>query len=132
MSEIRVTSLKDTAGNNSSTTEQVAHTRAKAFVNFNGQGAVAIRTNFNVNSILDNGVGDYTVNLSTALLDSFYVPLSFVFKDNELNDNAIFTRTTPNSTRTSSAFRFYTTVALGSCSDFDSNHVTIAFFHRNS
>jgi len=72
MSEVRVTTLKDTSGNNSSTTAQIAVGRAKAWVNFNGSGAVAIRANFNVNSITDNGLGDYTVNFSTALTDTNY------------------------------------------------------------
>jgi len=72
MSEIRVTTLKDTSGGNSSTTEQIASGRAKAWVNFNGTGAVAIRANFNVNSITDNATGNYTVNFTTALADANY------------------------------------------------------------
>jgi len=72
MSEIRVTTLKDTSGSNSSTTAEIASGRAKAFVNFNGTSTVAIRANFNVNSITDNGTGDYTVNFSTALADANY------------------------------------------------------------
>lgn len=39
----------------------------KAWVNFNGTGTVAIRDSFNVSSITDNGVGDYTVNLATPM-----------------------------------------------------------------
>ena len=35
---------------------------ARAWVNFNGTGTVAIRDSFNVSSITDNGTGDYTVN----------------------------------------------------------------------
>jgi len=69
MSEIRVTTLTDTSGSNSSTTAQIASGRAKAWVNFNGSSTVAIRANFNVNSITDNGVGDYTVNLTTSVSD---------------------------------------------------------------
>lgn len=42
----------------------------RAWVNFNGSGTVAIRASGNVSSITDNGVGDYTVNLATALPDS--------------------------------------------------------------
>jgi hypothetical protein len=42
----------------------------KAWVNFNGTGAVAIRSSYNVSSITDNGVGDYTVNFTTALADA--------------------------------------------------------------
>ena len=38
---------------------------AKAWVNFNGTGAVAIRVSYNVTSITDNGTGDYTVNFTT-------------------------------------------------------------------
>jgi len=47
----------------------------RAFVNFNGQGAVAIRGNFNVNSITDNGTGDFVVNLSNALSDANYASI---------------------------------------------------------
>jgi hypothetical protein len=45
---------------------------ARAWVNFNGTGTVAIRASGNVSSITDNGVGDYTVNFTTAMPDSNY------------------------------------------------------------
>jgi hypothetical protein len=45
---------------------------ARAWVNFNGVGTVAIRASGNVSSITDNGVGDYTVNFSTALPNANY------------------------------------------------------------
>lgn len=44
----------------------------RAWVNFNGTGVVAIRASGNVSSITDNGVGDYTVNFTTALPDANY------------------------------------------------------------
>jgi hypothetical protein len=44
----------------------------KAWVNFDGTGTVAIRASYNVSSITDNGVGDYTVNFTTALVDANY------------------------------------------------------------
>jgi len=45
----------------------------RAFVNFNGQGVVAARASFNVNSITDNGgTGDYTVNFANAMADANY------------------------------------------------------------
>jgi hypothetical protein len=44
----------------------------KAWVNFNGTGTVAIRASYNVSSITDNNVGDYTVNFTTALADANY------------------------------------------------------------
>lgn len=45
---------------------------AKAWVNFNGTGTVAIRASYNVSSITDNGVGDYTINFVTAMVDANY------------------------------------------------------------
>jgi hypothetical protein len=44
----------------------------RAWVNFNGTGTVAIRASGNVTSITDNGTGDYTVNLTTAMPDANY------------------------------------------------------------
>jgi hypothetical protein len=45
---------------------------ARAWVNFNGTGTVAIRASGNVSSITDNGTGDYTVNFTTAMSDANY------------------------------------------------------------
>lgn len=45
---------------------------ARAWVNFNGTGTVAIRGSGNVTSITDNGVGDYTLNFTTAMPDANY------------------------------------------------------------
>jgi hypothetical protein len=45
---------------------------ARAWVNFNGTGTVAIRASGNVSSITDNGTGDYTVNFTTAMPDTNY------------------------------------------------------------
>lgn len=45
---------------------------ARAWVNFNGQGTVAIRQDGNVSSITDNGTGNYTVNFSTSIVDANY------------------------------------------------------------
>ncbi|HEY9817824.1 MAG TPA: hypothetical protein V6D20_18775, partial [Candidatus Obscuribacterales bacterium] len=39
---------------------------AKAWVNFNGTGVVAIRDSFNVSSITDVATGTYEVNYATA------------------------------------------------------------------
>jgi len=43
---------------------------AKAWVNFNGTGTVAIRDSHNVSSITDSGTGNYIVNLSNALANT--------------------------------------------------------------
>ena len=50
---------------------------ARAWVNFNGTGTVAIEASGNVSSITDNGTGDYTVNFTTALPDANYTVSMF-------------------------------------------------------
>ena len=47
-------------------------TTAKAWVNFNGTGTVAIRDSGNVSSVTDSGTGDYRVNFTTAMADVNY------------------------------------------------------------
>lgn len=64
MSTLRVNTLQDTAG--------VERYTARAWVNFNGTGTVAIRAAGNVSSITDNGTGDYTVNFTNAMPDANY------------------------------------------------------------
>ena len=45
---------------------------AKAWVNFNGTGTVAIRDSFNVSSITDVGTGQYGVNIQNAMANANY------------------------------------------------------------
>ena len=45
---------------------------AKAWVNFNGTGTVAIRDSYNVSSITDLSTGEYIINFSTALNNTNY------------------------------------------------------------
>jgi hypothetical protein len=45
---------------------------ARAWVNFEGTGAVEIRASANVSSITDNGTGDFTINFTTAMPDANY------------------------------------------------------------
>jgi len=45
---------------------------ARAWVNFNGTGTVAIRASGNVSSITDNGTANYTVNFATNMPDTDY------------------------------------------------------------
>ena len=42
----------------------------RAWVNFDGTGTGAIRASGNVSSITDHGVGDFTVNFATGMVDS--------------------------------------------------------------
>ena len=44
----------------------------RAWVRFNGTGTVSIYGSANVSSITDNGIGNYTVNLTNAMPDTNY------------------------------------------------------------
>lgn len=66
MSTIRVDNFGPSAGG----TTYSARGIAKAWVNFNGTGTVAVRDSENVASITDNATGDYTVNFANAFANS--------------------------------------------------------------
>ena len=76
MSTLKVNTIQDASGGNSSTAEQIAQGRAKVWINFNGGGpsndAVSIRASFNVSSITDHAVGDYTLNFTNAMANANY------------------------------------------------------------
>lgn len=57
----------------------------RAWVSFNGSGVIAIGAQFNVSSITDNGVADYTVNFATAMPDANYVFTSSGEQGNQIN-----------------------------------------------
>jgi len=68
-----ITTLSD--GTSSTSATDIVNGSAKAWVNFNGTGTVAIRASYTVSSITDNGTGDYTVNFTNAFADTNYVAL---------------------------------------------------------
>jgi hypothetical protein len=72
MSTLRLTTISNQGGTASVPSDTVINGSAKAWVNFNGTGTVAIRAAFNVSSITDNGTGDYTLNFTNAMPDANY------------------------------------------------------------
>lgn len=48
---------------------------AKAWVNFNGSGTLAVRDSFNVTSISDDGTGLYSVDFGNAMSDGNYAAM---------------------------------------------------------
>ena len=62
---------------------------ARAWVNFNGTGTVAIRASGNVSSITDNGTGDYTVNFTTAMADADYTAVGNCTTNNAFGVQAV-------------------------------------------
>lgn len=70
MSQLKLSSLANQAGTEETPIADVIHGSARAWVNFDGTGTVAINASYNVSSITDNGVGKYTLNFTTAMEDA--------------------------------------------------------------
>ena len=67
-SELRVNTLKDASGNNSVATSVVAQGSAKAWIEFNGQGTVAVSDSFNISGLFDDGgSGLYSTTFTTSM-----------------------------------------------------------------
>ena len=85
---------------------------AKAWVNFNGTGTVAIRSSYNVSSITDSSAGTYVVNLSTATADANYSVAG-----SAAGTGIIVMKTNQSVTRTTSACPVYSLNASNSPTD---------------
>jgi hypothetical protein len=96
---------------------------ARAWVNFNGTGTVAIRASGNVSSITDNGVGDYTVNFATAMVDANYAFMASCGNTTGAGTNPSVTTRTQLSTTTSA--RVILNGATGTANDLDTISVSI-------
>ena len=105
---------------NPSTTIDGINYSCRAWVNFNGTGTVAIRASGNVTSITDNGVGDYTVNFTTAMSDANY-SVGGVIKYNTSTTVGTDIRFEIRSATalTASAFRIVTSNYTGGTADVD-------------
>jgi len=102
---------------------------AKAFVNFNGTGTVAIQASFNVSSITDNGTGDYTLNFTTAMADANYCTMvmssSYSATANSASPNIKGTVSGGASTKTTSAIAI---VSYAGNSLYDFAELNVAIF----
>jgi len=111
------------------TTDDLASTVpvAKAWVNFNGTGTVAIRGQYNVSSITDNNTGDYTVNFTTAMPDANYAFCTSAIRGTAGgNGNSVPGRNAVGTSITTSAFKVET-VDSG-FSNVDSESISVAIF----
>ena len=97
----------------------------RAWVNFNGEGAVAIRGSGNVSSITDNGLGDYTLNFSNAMPDANYGVVTGL-SDISNNADAGFLQAPYITAPSTSAFRFRT-VDVNYSQHKDCEYVYLAF-----
>ena len=96
---------------------------AKAWINYNGTGTVAIRDSFNVSSLTDNGTGLYTITFTNAMSNDDYCVqcTSHMWIDNS-DDNSRITGATKMST---TSFRQSTIYGTGSYQDAQNNMATV-------
>ncbi len=75
----------------------------RAWVKFNGTGTIAINGSGNVSSITDGGVGTYTVNITTAIVDANYSVVTTAVASGSINFQSPLA-----GTLTTTAFDLYT------------------------
>jgi hypothetical protein len=125
MSTLRVTTLQNSGGTKSVSTDTVVDGTAKAWVNFNGSGVVSIRAQFNVSSITDINTGQYSINFTTALTDANY---SAVVSTSEIGgggSSSVYAYIADGQTvRTTSAVRISSLINNGA-SFFDSQYLSV-------
>ena len=98
----------------------------RAWVNFNGTGTVAIRASGNVSSITDNGVGNYTVNFATAMVDVDYCLMATCSSTTSTHNNFIAGQTITDANAVGAA-----TVSVtngGTASRLDVERVYVSIF----
>ncbi len=100
-------------------------TLCSAWVNFDGEGTVAIRDSFNVSSITDNGTGDYTLNFTNNMSNANYV----LCMSGSTNNNYARAGTQAASNLTTTTARVYTANSGGSSADRE--YCAVAIFGDN-
>lgn len=96
---------------------------AKAWVKFNGTGTVAIVDDFNVDSITDDGTGDYTITFTTALDSANYVAAGMAGH----TSNGGYIRLRNGETPAAGSCKISTMVNDGQAA-MDTIHCMVAFF----
>jgi len=105
MSTLKTDTLANVAGTKSAPVGDLADGRCTAWVNFNGIGTVAIRDSFNVSSITDNGVGDYTINFATVMANTNYCPNANGILTTAVNNAYLVESASSRFSKTISAYR---------------------------
>jgi len=121
MSTLKVDTIQDT--------NAVEMYLAKAWVNFNGAGTVAIRADGNVSSITDNGTADYTINFSNNLADANYAVIGMIGQTTGLSFGAAAVTAANSMSYTTSSVRIRTpysnTSGIMTANDYDTVNIVI-------
>lgn len=104
----------------------IAKNTAKAWVNFNGTGTVAIRDSHNVDSITDHGTGDYTINFTAGVLANANYATAMSANSNTGTQARWAFENFDNVVRTTTQLRIYT--LTGGLSQADTAVVCVTVF----
>ena len=124
MSTLKVNTIQDSSGSNSSTPAQIEQGRAKAWVNFNGTGTLAIRDSYNVSSVDDDSTGHFTINFSTAMTNVNYV-ISGTTGTTTGNNCFLFILTEQNKSKSTSLFQINVLGTGSYISSVDPEHCNV-------
>jgi hypothetical protein len=130
MSTLKTNTLSNVAGTASTAIENAINGSAKAWVNFNGTGTVAIRASYNVTSITDLGTGYYQVNFTNAFPDVNYsaqgncqnISGSYSSVTWQPNSSSVAGITTPTTTSCTGV------VAVATIGNVDCANINLSFF----
>lgn len=116
MSTLRAGTIANVAGTNSP--DIVGGELSRARFNLNGTGTIALRDGFNIASITDNGVGDYSIAFTTTAPNNVYtittaVRFGAATSPSSAAQSAVPTDTSVNGTR------FMCVQGTGSAADYD-------------
>ena len=87
MSTLKVNTIQNTSAAHSSTPEQIAQGRAKAWIRFNSTGTPSITDSFNISSINEISDGNNTISFTTAFANANYIGVPTAAQ----GDNGAFT-----------------------------------------
>ena len=120
--KVKTTTIADELDTESTAVTNVINGSAKAWVNFNGTGTVAIRRSFNVSSITDVAAATYKVNFATAMPDANYSTTAM----GDINSGAVITIASASLVPAASSIQLRT--YNFSWAGVDSSYVFIAVF----
>lgn len=122
MSTLNVANISD--GTDTVETGYVVNGSAKAWVNFNGTGTIAVRDSMNVSSLIDNAAGDYGVSYSNSLANANYSYVTTTSNGAALRASTLSVVSVSSATyRTSTALSGY--IASGTYTDNPQNNCVI-------
>ena len=114
----------DVTGEGGSTTTNLQQGLCKSWVHFDGSDATTVVDDLNVDTIADNGTGNFTINFTNNFANANYAGAGQAgFNDSNLTNSRIVFQT--HDAPTTSAFRIGVTIDTGT--EEDSTHITQLF-----